>query len=72
MAIQPVAQQPLVNDLTTGNVNVHVQGFRFGRRDRSSDDYELSVPIRGANCRYTYSDAELQTTLTGESAGVMP
>ena len=64
--------QPLVNDLTTGNVNVKYQDFVLGDGTVAvtitNYQFQFVVPIIGT----TIQMPDYQTTLTGESAGVIP
>lgn len=64
--------QPLVNDLTIGNVNVNYQDFVLGDGTVAvtitNYQFQFVVPIIGT----TIQMPDYQTTLTGESAGVIP
>ena len=64
--------KPLVNDLTATNVNVQYTGFGVGEGTAAVTitDYQFQfvVPIVGT----TIQMPGYQTTLTGESAGVIP
>jgi Flp pilus assembly protein TadG len=64
--------QPLINELTTGNVNVEYQQFGLGAGTVAvtitNYQFRFVVPIIGT----TISMPDYRTTLTGENAGVMP
>jgi Flp pilus assembly protein TadG len=64
--------QPLINDLTTDNVNVQYQQFGLGAGTVAvtitNYRFRFVVPIIGT----TIPMPDYQTTLTGESAGVLP
>src|SRR5258705_8171457 len=64
--------QPMINDLTTANVRVNYQQFGLGEGTVSVTirDYQFQfvVPIIGT----TITMPNYQTTLTAESAGVIP
>ncbi len=66
------SSQPLINELTTGNVNVQYQQFGLGAGTVAvtitNYQFRFVVPIIGT----TISMPDYQTTLTGESAGVVP
>ncbi len=63
---------PMVNDLTTDNVNVQYTGFGVGQGTVAvtitNYQFQFVVPIIGT----TISMPNYRTTLTGESAGVIP
>ena len=63
---------PLVNDLTLDNVQVHYVDFGLGQGTVAVTitdyEFELVTPIIGT----TIPMPNYNTTLTGESAGVMP
>ncbi len=64
--------KPLVNDLTPANLNVQYAGFGVGEGTVAvtitNYQFQFVVPIVGT----TIQMPDYQTTMTGESAGVIP
>ena len=64
--------QPLVENLTTGNVNVTYSGFTLDGGTASVTitgyEFQLVIPIIGTKIQMP----DYHTTLTGESAGLIP